>query len=63
VTVQDGASHTLAWLGSVFGQLAYPLGVDEFGQSGARTDLYRHFKINAEAIVAAAFEALEAVGR
>jgi len=34
-----------------------------FGQSGARADLYRYFKINAEAIVAAAFEALEAVGR
>lgn len=62
VTVQDGASHALAWLGSVFGQSTVPLGVDEFGQSGARADLYRHFGIDSEAMVAAAFEALDMSG-
>ncbi|MEM7031201.1 MAG: 1-deoxy-D-xylulose-5-phosphate synthase N-terminal domain-containing protein [Chloroflexota bacterium] len=51
VTVQDGASHTLAWLGSIFGVPVIPLGVDTFGQSGTRADLYRHYEIDAQAIV------------
>jgi pyruvate dehydrogenase E1 component len=59
VAVQDSASHSLAWLGSVFGQSVVPLGVDDFGQSGSRADLYRHYGIDAEAMVAAAFEALD----
>jgi pyruvate dehydrogenase E1 component len=58
VTIQDGASHSLAWLGSVFGAPVYPLGVDDFGQSGARADLYRHFKIDTEAIIVAALNAV-----
>jgi len=36
VTVQDGASHSLAFPGSVWGVPVVPLGVDEFGQSGSR---------------------------
>jgi pyruvate dehydrogenase E1 component len=59
ITVQDGASHSLAWLGSVMGAPVIPLGVDDFGQSGARPDLYRHFQIDWEAIVSAAFCALD----
>jgi pyruvate dehydrogenase E1 component len=55
ITVQDGASHSLAWLGSVTGAPVIPLGVDDFGQSGARVDLYRHFQIDWEAMVGAAF--------
>ncbi|MCC6455759.1 MAG: pyruvate dehydrogenase [Caldilineaceae bacterium] len=51
ITVLDGASHALAWLGSVYGMRTYPLGVDGFGQSGERADLYRHFDIHAESIV------------
>jgi pyruvate dehydrogenase E1 component len=62
VTAQDSASHSLAWLGSVFGQPVAPLGVDDFGQSGARADLYRHYGIDAEAMVAAAFSALDTKG-
>jgi pyruvate dehydrogenase E1 component len=54
VTVNDGASHALSWLGSVFGSLVLPLGVDRFGQSGTRGDLYRHYGIDAAAIVDAA---------
>jgi pyruvate dehydrogenase E1 component len=59
VSVQDGASHSLAWMGSVFGAPVTPLGVDEFGQSGARNDLYQHYRIDAEAIISAAFDALD----
>jgi pyruvate dehydrogenase E1 component len=59
VTIHDGASHSLAWLGSVFGAPVHALGVDEFGQSGSRKDLYTHFQIDSEAIVTAAFEILD----
>lgn len=60
ITVQDGASHALAWLGSALGTTLIPLGVDDFGQSGTGADLYRHFRIDWEAIVAAALAALDA---
>jgi len=59
ITVQDGASHTLAWLGSIYGATVFPLGVDTFGQSGTRDDLYQHYGIRTEAIVEAAFAALD----
>ncbi len=58
VTVQDGASHNLAWLGSLFGSYLVPLGVDAFGQSGSPADLYRHFQIDSQAIFEAALVAL-----
>lgn len=53
VTLLDGASHALAWLGSVYGAPVVPLGVDTFGQSGTRAELYHHHGIDAAAIVAA----------
>lgn len=58
VTVQDGAPHNLAWLGSLFGSYLIPLGVDDFGQSGTPADLYRHFGIDAQAIFEAALVGL-----
>ena len=58
VTVQDGASHNLAWLGSLFGSYLIPLGVDDFGQSGTPADLYRHFGIDSQAIFEAALVGL-----
>jgi len=54
VSVLDGHSHALAFLGAALGVLQIPLGVDDFGQSGTRADLYRHYGIDAPAIVAAA---------
>jgi pyruvate dehydrogenase E1 component len=54
VTVLDGHSHALAWLGTVLGVPHVPLGVDAFGQSGARADLYEHYAIAPDAIVKAA---------
>lgn len=59
VTVQDGASHSLAFLGSAWGVPVVPLGVDEFGQSGARRDLYHKMGIDAEEIFNAALLALD----
>jgi pyruvate dehydrogenase E1 component len=58
VTVLDGASHALAFLGSVFGQPLVPLGVDHFGQSGSRADLYADQGIDAPHIANAALLAL-----
>ncbi|MDQ3558129.1 MAG: transketolase [Pseudomonadota bacterium] len=54
VTVLDGHPATLAWLGSVLGHRVRALGVEHFGQTGTIADLYRHFGIDANAIVAAA---------
>jgi pyruvate dehydrogenase E1 component len=59
VTIQDGASHSLAFLGAVFGVPVVPLGVDEFGQSGSRQDLYHTTGIDTEQVVNAAMLALE----
>ena len=54
VTVLDGHPATLAWLGAVQGHRARSLGVEHFGQTGSIPELYRHYGIDADAIVAAA---------
>ena len=54
VSVLDGHPATLAWLGAVHGHRVRPLGVEHFGQTGSIPDLYRHYGIDANAIVAAA---------
>jgi pyruvate dehydrogenase E1 component len=54
VTVLDGHPTTLAWLGAVAGHRVRSLGVEHFGQTGSIPDLYRHYGIDANAIVAAA---------
>ena len=54
VSVLDGHPATLAWLGSVYGHRVRGLGVEHFGQTGSLADLYRHYGIDANAIVAAA---------
>ena len=59
ITVHDAASHALAWLGSVHGAPVSALGVDRFGQSGARNDLYRYAGIDSESIIDAAFAVVD----
>ena len=59
VTVLDGASHALSFVGSVFGASVVPLGVDTFGQSGTIPDLYSYAEIDADHIVDAALLAIE----
>jgi pyruvate dehydrogenase E1 component len=54
VSVLDGHPATLAWLGSVYGHRTRALGVEHFGQTGTIPELYRHYGIDANAIVAAA---------
>jgi pyruvate dehydrogenase E1 component len=54
VTVIDGHPATLGWLGSVRGHRVEALGVEQFGQTGTITDLYRHYGLDANAIIDAA---------
>lgn len=58
VTVHDGASHHLAWVGSALGVPSVSLGVDSFGQSGRISDLYQAHSLEAGAIVNGALAAL-----
>ena len=54
----DGHSHALGFLGNVFGTESIGLGVDEFGQTGSREELYEHFGISKAAIIDAVAYAL-----
>jgi pyruvate dehydrogenase E1 component len=54
VTVIDGHPSALAWLGGVRGHRVEALGVEHFGQTGTIDDLYRHYGIDANAIIDAA---------
>jgi len=59
VTVIDGSSHSLAWLGSALGTRCIPLGVDTFGQTGSQPEVYAAYGIDPASIVTAALAALE----
>jgi pyruvate dehydrogenase E1 component len=56
VTIIDGAPASLSWLGGVAGHKVSPLGIDRFGQTGNLADLYRAYRLDADAIVEAAAE-------
>ena len=56
VTIVDGSPSTLSWLGAVRGMRVSPLGTDRFGQTGDLIDLYRAYRLDAEAIVDAVAE-------
>jgi pyruvate dehydrogenase E1 component len=58
VSVLDGHSHGLAFLGSALGVPQLALGVDQFGQSGSRRDLYAHYGIDAPSMARAALTVL-----
>lgn len=56
ITVLDGSPSALSWIGGVRGNRVSPLGTDRFGQTGDIPDLYRTYRIDADAIVEAAAE-------
>lgn len=62
-TAIDGPPVTLSWLGGVLGQRVAPLGLDRFGQSGDIPDLYRTYRLDADAILDAAALALSPLPR
>jgi pyruvate dehydrogenase E1 component len=56
ITVLDGSPGALSWLGGVAGMRVSPLGTDRFGQTGDLPDIYRSYRLDAEAIIDAAAE-------
>jgi pyruvate dehydrogenase E1 component len=56
VTIIDGSPSALSWLGGVRGMRISPLGTDRFGQTGDLIDLYRNYRLDADAIIEAAAE-------
>jgi pyruvate dehydrogenase E1 component len=58
VSIHDGSSHAMAWLGSALGMPQVAMGVDNFGQSGNIPDLYAVHDLNAESIINGALAAL-----
>ena len=58
VSIHDGSSHAMAWLGSALGMPQVAMGVDNFGQSGNVPDLYALHDLNAESIINGALAAL-----
>lgn len=51
VTMLDGSPSALSWLGGVDGRRVAPLGVDRFGQTGDLPDLYRQYRLDADATI------------
>ena len=51
VTVVDAYPAGLTWLGGVLGHRVEGLGVSQFGQSADVIDLYKHYRIDADAIL------------
>jgi len=54
LTVMDGYPEALSWLGGVRGHRVRALGVEHFGQSGSIGELYGHYGLDVNAILAAA---------
>jgi pyruvate dehydrogenase E1 component len=54
VTLLDGSPAALTWLGGVRGQRVRGLGVETFGQTGDLVDLYRAYRLDADAVIDAA---------
>jgi pyruvate dehydrogenase E1 component len=54
ITVTDSHPEALSWLGGVCGHRVRALGVEHFGQSGSIPELYGHYGLDVNAILAAA---------
>ena len=51
VTIIDGHSSALSWLGSVCGHRVVPLGVGKFGKSGNLDEVYEYTDIDFKSII------------
>jgi pyruvate dehydrogenase E1 component len=54
ITVTDGHPEALSWLGGVKGHRVRALGVEHFGQSGSIPELYGHYGLDVNGVLAAA---------
>src|SRR5690606_2391131 len=52
ITVIDGHPATLPWIGGAHGHRVAGLGVEHLGPTGTVRDLYRHFGIDRDALLA-----------
>ena len=59
LTLADAHPHSLSWVGGAIGSRTISLGVDDWGQSGSREDLYREYGTDVSTIVNAALSSLE----
>ena len=51
ITIIDGHSSSLAWIGSVLGHRVYPMGLNKFGQSGDLDEIYKYTNIDFKSII------------
>ena len=51
ITIIDGHSSALSWIGSVKGQKVIPMGVNNFGKSGDLKEVYEFNEIDLNSIV------------
>ena len=51
ITLIDGHSSSLAWIGSVLGHKVYPMGLNKFGQSGDLDEIYKYTNIDFKSII------------
>jgi pyruvate dehydrogenase E1 component len=58
ITLLDGHPLTLVWLGALLGAAVKPLGVVNFGETGAVQELYHKHHIDTEAVLEAIVELL-----
>jgi len=58
-TKVDGHPHALSFIGSVFGAPTIALGVDSYGQSGTRQELYDHYGIGLAAMQRAVLASIQ----
>jgi pyruvate dehydrogenase E1 component len=58
ITLLDGHPLTLAWLGTLFSAPLKPLGVVNFGETGAVQELYHKHRIDTEAVLTAMVQVL-----
>jgi pyruvate dehydrogenase E1 component len=54
ITLTDAYPEALSWIGGVLGHRVRALGVEHFGQSGSLSELYGHYGLDVNAILAAA---------
>ncbi|MEZ5851951.1 MAG: transketolase [Hyphomicrobiaceae bacterium] len=54
ITMCDGHPETLSWIGGVMGHRVRALGVEHFGQSGSISQLYAHYGLDVNSVLAAA---------
>ncbi len=54
ITLTDAYPEALSWIGGVQGHRVRALGVEHFGQSGSLSELYSHYGLDVNSILAAA---------